>query len=121
MNLREAGSASLAYLYCDFRDQHKRSRYNILLSVLSQLSAQSNLYSDVLSRISSAHGDGARKPNDGALTKSLKEMLSLTGQGPVYLIVDALDECPNNFGMPTSRGDVLDLIKDLVGLHLPIV
>ena len=119
LNLREAGSASLAYFYCDFRDQDKRSRYNILLSILSQLSAQSNLYSGILSRIYSAHDDGARKPSDDVLTKCLKEILSLTGQGAVYLIVDALDECPNSSGLPTSREEVLDFVKDLVHLRLP--
>ena len=46
-------------------------------------------------------------------------MLSLPAQGPVYLVVDALDECPNSFGMPTAREEVLDLINDLVGLCLP--
>jgi hypothetical protein len=53
------------------------------------------------------------------LAQSLKEMLSLPTQGPVYLIVDALDECPNDSGMPTSREEVLDLVQDLVGLYLP--
>jgi hypothetical protein len=46
-------------------------------------------------------------------------MLSLPTQGPVYIIVDALDECPNNSGMPTLREEVLDLVQDLVGLCLP--
>ena len=46
-------------------------------------------------------------------------MLSLPAQGPVYLIIDALDECPNNFGMPTSREDVLDLVNGLVNMRLP--
>jgi len=46
-------------------------------------------------------------------------MLSLlAGQSPVYLIVDALDECPNNSGMPTSREEVLDLVENLVDLGL---
>ena len=45
-------------------------------------------------------------------------MLSLPAPGPVYLIVDALDECPHNSGMPTAREEVLKLIKDLVGLRL---
>jgi hypothetical protein len=38
---------------------------------------------------------------------------------PIYLIVDALDECPNDSGLPTAREEVLDLINDLVGLRLP--
>jgi hypothetical protein len=45
-------------------------------------------------------------------------MLSLPDRGPVYLIIDALDECPNNSGMPTPREEVLDLVKTLVGLRL---
>jgi hypothetical protein len=46
-------------------------------------------------------------------------MLSLPVQGPIYLILDALDECPNNSGMPTPREDILDLVKDLVSLRVP--
>jgi hypothetical protein len=48
-------------------------------------------------------------------------MLSLPSQGPVYLIIDTLDECPNHTGMPTSREEVLDLIQDLVDIQLPNV
>jgi hypothetical protein len=46
----------------------------------------------------------------------LKKMLRLPGQGPVYLIIDALDECP-----PTARGLVLVFILELVNLKLPHV
>ena len=46
-------------------------------------------------------------------------MLSLAGQGPIYIIVDALDECPNFPGRPSAREKVLDLIEDLVDLELP--
>jgi hypothetical protein len=119
MARHDAGSAILAYFYCDFRDEDKQNRRNLVLSVISQLFSQSNLYCDVLSRIYSAQDDGARKPSDETLTKCLTEMLSLPVQSPVYLIVDALDECPNNTGMPTSREEVLDLVKNLVGLCLP--
>jgi hypothetical protein len=51
----------------------------------------------------------------------LKDMLSLPTQDSVYLIIDALDECPNNSGMPSSREEVLDLVQDLADLHLPSV
>ena len=46
-------------------------------------------------------------------------MLKATGQVPIYLIVDALDECPNDSGIPSSRQRVLKLVKELVGLHHP--
>jgi hypothetical protein len=50
--------------------------------------------------------------------KSLKEMLSLPYQHPIYLIIDALDECSNSSGIPSSRQQVLTLIKELVKLRL---
>jgi hypothetical protein len=116
---REAGSAIMAYFYCDFRDEDKQNCHNLLLSIISQLCAQSSSCCDILSRVFLSHDKGARKPSDGILSQCLIEMVSLPAQVPVYLIVDALDECPNNSGLPTSREEVLDFIKDLVGLQLP--
>jgi len=116
--LQKTRSACLAYFYCDFRDKDKQSRRNLVLSILWQLAAQSDLCCDHLSRLHSEHKDGKQKPGDGTLTRCLKEMLLLPTQS-VYLIIDALDECPNSFGMPTPREEVLDLVQDLVDLHLP--
>jgi hypothetical protein len=36
-----------------------------------------------------------------------------------YIIVDAIDECPNTSGFPTAREEVLDLLEELVTLNLP--
>jgi hypothetical protein len=46
-------------------------------------------------------------------------MLTIMGPVPIYLIVDALDECPNDSGIPSSREKVLKLVKELVGFHHP--
>ncbi|KAH9969705.1 hypothetical protein BC827DRAFT_25282 [Russula dissimulans] len=119
MALCKAGSASMAYFYCDFRDEDKQSHRNILLSVLSQLFAQSNLCLDELFHLYSEHDKGVRKPSDSTLINCLKETLSHRSRRHFYLIVDALDECPNNSGMPSRREQVLDLIKHLVELSLP--
>jgi hypothetical protein len=89
------------------------------LSVISQLCAQSDICCDTLSRIYLAHDKGARKPSDETLTRCLAEMVSLPVQVPIYIVVDALDECPNNTGMPTPREEVLDLVKNLVSLRVP--
>ena len=43
----------------------------------------------------------------------------MPGQGPIYIIVDAVDECPNFLGRPSARDDVLELIEELVDLKLP--
>ena len=109
----------MAYFYFDFRDTDKRSRRNLLPSLLVQLSARSDPFCDVLSRLYTAHDDGARRPSESDLMRCLKDILTLPDQGPVYLILDALDECPKTSGVPPIRKLVLDLVKDLVDLRLP--
>jgi hypothetical protein len=115
MALQEAGLASMAYFYFDFRDTDKRNLYNLLPSLLIQLSARSESCCDILSVI---YDEGVRKPSTNTLIACLKEMLALPGQGPIYVILDALNECPNTSGIPSARKQVLDLLKDLVGLQL---
>ena len=109
----------MAYFYFDFRDTDKRSRRNLLPSLLVQLSARSDAFWDVLSCLYEVYDDGARQPSDSALVDCLKEMLTLPDQAPVYLILDALDECPNTSGIPSAREQVLNLVKELVSLRLP--
>ena len=116
MALRKTESASMAYFYCDFRDEDKQSHRSILLSILFQLSAQINLCFDALFKLYSEHDDGAQKPSDTVLKTCLNDVVSLPDQDPIFLIVDALDECPDNIGMPSSREQVLDLVQHLVGL-----
>jgi hypothetical protein len=38
---------------------------------------------------------------------------------PIYLIIDAIDECPNTSGIPSSRDQVLALVERFVALKLP--
>ena len=114
--MRTAGSATLAYYYFDFRDARKQDRYGLISSLVSQLSAELDSCHEVLSQLYSDHAGGARKPTNSTLTKSIKEMLSLPGQGPIYIIVDGLDESPNVSGTPSAREEVLELVEELVGL-----
>ena len=107
----------MAYFYFDFRDTDKQNLHNALPSLLTQLSARSDGCCDILSRIYMAHDNGAHKPSTKTMIECLKEMLSLPGQGPNYIILDALDECSNDSGIPTARKQVLDLLKDLDGLQ----
>ncbi len=41
-------------------------------------------------------------------------MLDLPEQVQTYLVIDALDECPNTTGTPSAREKVLDFVEDLV-------
>jgi hypothetical protein len=116
-----AGLATMAYYYFDFRDVKKQDRYGLLSSLLSQLSVESDSCYEVLSRLYVDNAGGTRKPTRSALSKCMTDMLSLPGQAPIYIIVDALDECSNLSGKPSAREEVLNLIEELVDLNLPNV
>ncbi|KAF8259277.1 hypothetical protein EI94DRAFT_1430440, partial [Lactarius quietus] len=52
---RNAGSASVAYFYFDFRDENKKHRRDLLSSLLIQFSSRSTPCLSVLSRLYSTH------------------------------------------------------------------
>ena len=115
----KAGLALMAYYYFDFRESEKRHRRGLLASLVFQLSADSDPCYQILSHLYSDHAGGAREPSEDALLRCLVEMLSMPGQPAIYIIIDALDECPNLSGMPTLREQVLELLEYLVKLKLP--
>ena len=119
--MHAAGLATMAYYYFDFRDAKKQDCYGLLSSLISQLSAESDSCHDALSKLYSDNGRGMRKPDIDALKKCLADMLSLPGQGQIYIIVDALDECPNFPGTPSARENVLEFLNEIVNWKLPNV
>ena len=119
--MHTAGLATMAYYYFDFRDVKKQDCYGLLSSLISQLSAESDSCYNILSRLYSDNSRGIRRPDKDALKDCMMEMLGLPGQGPIYIVVDALDECPNFPGRPSARDEVLELIEELVDLKLPNV
>ncbi len=117
--MRKSGLASLGFFYHDFRDDQKKDRRGLLSSFLAQLCHQSDSYCDILSKFYLDHTNGSQHPSDTALLRCLLEIVELPGQAPVYLIVDALDECPNRSAMPSPRENVLNLVEELIDLQLP--
>jgi hypothetical protein len=113
----KAGNASMAYFYFDFRDSNKQGLRDLVPSLLTQLSARSGPCCDILSSLYLAHDKGKTQPSDSTLAECLKQMLTLPDQPPTYLIIDALDESPDNCGIPSPRERVLQLVKELVELR----
>ena len=116
--MSKMGLASLAFFYCDFRDDAKKNLRGLLSSLLVQFCQSSDTYTAILSNFYSEHDNGSRQPSDNALIGCLKRILKDPGQAPVYIIIDALDECPNTFGIPTPREKVLKFVEELVDLKL---
>jgi hypothetical protein len=112
-------SALVAYYYFDFRDATKRDIRGLLTSVLIQLAGSSDECWNTLSQCHTDCKDGWEQANEGTLTECLENMLDIPDQIPVYIIVDGLDECPNQNGTPSAREKVLDFVNRLVQANHP--
>ena len=117
--LKKQGLASLVFFYHDFRKGQKRDVRGLLSSALFQLCGQSNSYHNILSVLYSKHLDGAQSASNKELFRCLKDILRLPTQAPVFLILDALDECPNTSAIQSSRKKVLMLVEELIDSKLP--
>jgi hypothetical protein len=113
--MREVRSALFAYYYFDYKDTSKRDVHGLLVSILFQLSDDSERCRDVLYQLHKKCRDGSQQPSDTALAKCLKTMFELPEQLPIFVVMDALDECPNTTGTPSAREEVLGFIEYLVG------
>ena len=114
-----AGSAFLGYFYFDFKETAKQSLRALLSTLLVQLSDQSGTFRDDLLDLYLAHNQGSEQPTNDSLAECLKHMLVVIKPEPIYFIIDALDECPSDLGVPSSREKVLKLVKELVELRHP--
>ena len=109
----------MAYFYFDFKDTRKQDARALLTSFVIQLCDQSDSFCDIILGLYLAHRGGSQQPTDGALAQSLKKMITSAGTVPIYLIIDALDECPDTSGLQSSREKVLELVMDLLGSNNP--
>lgn len=109
----------MAYFFFDFKDAGKQNAHALLCSLVVQLSHQSEPFCDILFACYSTHQSGSRQPSDRTLTQCLVDMLLVSEGDPIYLIFDAVDECPNATGIPSSRDKVLSLVEKLAKLDLP--
>jgi len=115
----------MAFFFFDFKDTGKQDARALLSSVIVQLSRRSQSFYTILFNFYSVHEKGSQQPSIGALTKCLEAMIEASGDVPIYLVLDAVDECPNTKGVPSSRRQVLDLVEKLfkpnaLRLHLCI-
>ncbi|KAF8496246.1 hypothetical protein F5888DRAFT_418419 [Russula emetica] len=117
--ISNTGTGHLAFFFFDFKDSRKQDARALLSSIIVQLSNRSVGFFDVLHGFYAAHRDGKHQPSIGALTQCVEDMLKVPEELPIYLIIDAIDECPNTTGMPSSRDQVMALLERLVTSKLP--
>ena len=106
----------MAYYYFDFKDIAKQGTHGVLASLLSQFCATSDPCYQILSDLYSDNHEGSQQPDNRTLVETLKKILRLPDAPMRYIIMDAIDECPNTSGFPTPREEVLELLENLVDL-----
>ena len=111
--------AHVTYFFFDFKDTRKQDARAFLCSILVQLSKQSVAFVNTLLEFYSAHQHGTQQPGDKELMQCLEKMLRVAKEELIYVILDALDECPDTSGLQSSREKVLELVEEMVGFHLP--
>jgi hypothetical protein len=131
MTLVEAGKATLGYFYFEsgyereqnVRDAGRERKQNVrdaVTSLLIQLSAQSKLCCGIIHDRYLKSGNGTRKLSDAGLIDVLQEMITVTAQEqPVFIVMDALDMCPDDGLHSTPREKVLEFIEGLHNLKDP--
>jgi hypothetical protein len=117
--MRTTALAIVGYFYIDFREPTKQEARGLLSSLLTQFSTQSDRFRHILTSLHASHVHGQEQPDEDDLAQCLREMLEVRNQAPVFIVVDALDECPNSEGLPTPRDRALKIVKELVELKLP--
>ena len=107
------------FFFFDFKDTGKSNARSLLSSLIVQLSDQSNDLFNVLLGLNSSNRNNSQSPSVDDLTQCLEDMLRVPHEVPVYLIIDALDECPFTDEQSSPRCQVLTLVEKFVKLSLP--
>ncbi|KAJ5635470.1 uncharacterized protein N7484_008783 [Penicillium longicatenatum] len=104
-----------AYWYFEFGVDWTKSVDALIRSLIRQLS-RPPLAPSVVNLYTRHYVQGS-EPDSEEILKVLHDLLSkIPEKGQVYLVFDALDECPNN-GDPNERESLLALLMDLLERH----
>lgn len=111
-----ARAEPLAFFHFDTNNSEQLKVTQLLCSLVSQLSGQGPSPDKILDALWSSYSDGRLLPPDSellsqALIPILKEFTK-----PVYIVLDALDECPERDYLLTTITAILD--ADLPNVHL---
>ncbi|KAF8858160.1 hypothetical protein BDZ45DRAFT_802669 [Acephala macrosclerotiorum] len=99
---------AIAYFYFSFNDKKKQNTDELLCSLIRQLWCKRPDKPPIVQNL-----DQCEKKNHRPDLETLKQTLAamICGFSRVYIIIDALDECPNEDGLRER------LLKTLCGLH----
>lgn len=104
----------LAYWYFQFSDLATQSVCNMMRSIIRQLS--SSPLPRAIYQLCERHRKAGSAPGVEELANALDEIISGL-EGEVFIVIDALDECPQSIDQP-ERKELLSRIGHLLDKHI---
>lgn len=99
----------IAYLYCNFRQQHVQKPEDLLASLLKQLILEQVSLSESMKKLYNCHKNKQTRP---LIDEILVELHSvIIGYSRTFIIIDALDECQ------VSNGDRRRFLSEVFSLQ----
>jgi ankyrin repeat domain-containing protein 50 len=107
----------LVYFYFSFQDTEKQKVANLLRSILSQLVRQTEYIPDpvVILYDNYLHSE----PPKDRLLSAIKSMIN--GHKKTFIVIDALDECPDENGERSDLCNILREIKEWAASNLHVL
>lgn len=85
------GNIGIAYLYCNYRQQHEQNLEDLFASLLKQFIQEQPSIPDSVKTLYDRHKDKRTRPSLGEILGNLQTVAAAYSR--VFIIVDALDEC----------------------------
>jgi hypothetical protein len=108
----------VAYLYCNYKRQAEQTAPNLVAAIIKQLVQDRPSIAQSLSGIYEHHRVKRTRPQIKELSSVLQSVVG--NYSKVYVVLDALDECPEQ---NRTRSQLLGICRDLQqqsGLHLMV-
>lgn len=105
---RNEPTIGIAYLYCNFRQQHEQKSADLVLNLLKQLVQQQPLIPKSVEKLYSYHKLKRSRPSPTEISQALRSVIKSFSR--TFIIVDALDECQvSNEGRKMFLSQIFDL------------
>jgi hypothetical protein len=103
-------------IYCNYKEKKEQTVSNLTASLLKQILQDHPRVSGRIKQFYEHHQERADRPTVGEITKVLKAQFTLFSK--VFIIVDALDECPEDDG---TRADLVETLRMLRAKNMKLM
>jgi hypothetical protein len=106
--MQSSGNVGFAYIFCNYKSEVGFNTLHFLAALLKQLVHSQSTMNEQISSLYERHTNRGTRPSLQEISAALQAVLK--SFSAVYIVVDALDECPNKDG---TRNQLLSKLKDL--------